>query len=270
MTNKKFLRIGLILVVSNSILLAVQVGDTEDMVELELGKSLGYVTLPKNTKINEYNRGSVKFKNDKVVSYQLISEADYIKNKEAGEKIRLEVEAKKLAEKTANEKTANEERTKLTKANNKQYFSQSEFSGDDKATVSGFKYLMITPPAPRESYSSLSSIGGSFGGVGGGGSYVPDPVGAVFYFSVKNTSNEVLVIKDITLTRNYPSGEDSRTVSCIDNPVSLSPNVEKVIPLKIVLPDVQAIERFRSVESVNIQFYNSESSKPFATSTWKK
>lgn len=270
MTKEGFLKLWLFLVTSNSLVLAVQVGDTEDKVETELGKSLGYVTLPNNTKINEYNRGSVKFKDDKVISYQIISEAEYIKNKEADEKIRLEIEAKKLAEKTANEKTANEERAKLYKTNNKQYFSQSEFSGDDKAAVSGFKYLMITPPAPRESYSSLSSIGGSFGGGGGGGSYVPDPVGAVFYFSVKNTSDEVLVIKDITLTRNYPAGEDSRTVSCIDSPVSLSPNVEKVIPLKIVLADAQAIERFRSIESVNIQFYNSESSKPFATSTWKK
>jgi hypothetical protein len=267
---RRYLHLSLLLFINKTLVLAVQVGDTEDKVELELGKSLGYVTLPKNTKINEYNRGSVKFKDDKVVSYQLISEAEYIKNKEADEKVRLEVEAKKLAEKTANEKTANEERAKLYKTNNKHYFSQSEFSGDDKAAVSGFKYLMITPPAPRESYSSLNSIGGSFGGGGGGGSYVPDPIGAVLYFTVKNTSNEVLVIKDITLTRNYPAGEDSKTRSCIDSPVSLSPNVEQVFSLKIALGDAQDIARFRSIESVNILLYNSESSKPFATSTWKK
>ncbi len=270
MITKEFLKIGLFLVIGNSLVLAVQVGDTEDKVETELGKSLGYITLPNNTQINEYNRGSVKYKDGKVISYQIISEADYIKKKEADEKTRLEIEAKKLAEKTANENTANEERAKLHKANNKQYFSQSEFSGDDKAMVSEFKYMMVTPPAPRESYSSLNSIGGSFGGGGGGGSYVPQPIGAVLYFNVKNTSNEVLEIKDITLTRNYPAGEGSKTRSCIDNPVSLSPNVEKVFSLKIALPDAQDIERFRSIESVNIQFYNSESSKPFATSTWKK
>jgi hypothetical protein len=126
----------------------------------------------------------------------------------------------------------------------------------------GLKYSFITPPS---SYSGLSSIGGGYRGGGG-----EDPIGADFYFNVKNTSNEVLVIKDITITRNYPAGEDSRTVSCINSPVSLSPNVEKVFTLKISFADRVAIDRFRSIESVNIQFYNSESSKPFATSTWKK
>jgi len=259
MITKKFLKLWLFLIASNSLLLAVQVGDTVDQVESELGKSLGYITLPNNTQINEYNRGSVKFKDAKVISYQIISEADYVRKKEADEKSRIENEAKKSAD-----KAVAEQKDTKTKPKRKSLFSQSEFTGDDKAAVLGFKYGMVTAPS---SYSSLSSIGGSFGGGGGGGA---EPIGAVFYFNVKNTSSESLVIKDITLTRNYPSGEDSKTVSCIDNPVSLSPNVEKVFTLKISFADQAAIDRFRSIESVNIQFYNSESSKPFATSTWKK
>lgn len=256
--QKKFLSIGLFLVLSKSPVLAVNVGDTVSKVEEELGKSLGYVTLPNNNQINEYNRGSVRFKDGRVVSFQIISEVDYAKKRESDEKFRTENEAKKRADKIVAERAENKKR-------GNELFNISEFSGDDKAVVSELKYVFIYP---EPVYNSLSSIGGSSGGGSGGQS---NPIAVMFYFNVKNTSNESLIIRDITLTRNYPvGGAESKTVSCLKNPVSLSPNVEEIFRMKFTFADLEAVKRFRALESINIKFYNSESSTAFAVSTWQK